>query len=478
MILQQCRFGFSSIFSPIVQNGFRNCVKVHINDNIIVSRLSFQLQFSSLRTKSLRSKATHTLPVTKGIAASRFRFFRYTQNNKFLTINHNTFFQSLLRQKQRLIHIPSYPPIKRQQTAFQIAFKHAGREFVRFLTFLFISLLSIVIIGLLSWRGYHFYIEHFLYPTPTKLSRPARDCLRGAFIRTKISPDSHTAEIYLRQALQIILERDKLDLNDQIIIDILKSLGDNYVWRGNLEDAILQYRQILELLLQQHPSREGKEDLSEVIDIAKKLGDLYIRIQDYITAEKYLVWAIGLLQGNVIELLNEDDEVLENTSIFASTSLINKDFISITDLLAGLYAKQRKYDYALPLYLSLLKMIQEKESLKLKCWEAIINGHIGEIFFAMGKYDEALGWLQKGLSIAKNGDGNRDCDECAGVILNNLGLIHERRENNELAVSLYINAIEFAEKAQDFIGIEDFTKNLNRVRTREENSEQVSNETI
>ncbi|CAG8609499.1 8041_t:CDS:2 [Funneliformis caledonium] len=124
-------------------------------------------------------------------------------------------------------------------------------------------------------------------------------------------------------------------------------------------------------------------------------------------------------RGNVIELLNEDDEVLENTSIFTSTSLINKDCISITDLLAGLYAKQRK-----------------------------------------------------GLSIAKNGDGNRDCDECAGVILNNLGLIHERRENNELAVSLYNNAIEFAEKALDFIGIEDFTRNLNRVRTREENSEQ------
>ncbi|CAG8693718.1 12999_t:CDS:2 [Funneliformis mosseae] len=87
---------------------------------------------------------------------------------------------------------------------------------------------------------------------------------------------------------------------------------------------------------------------------------------------------------------------------------------------------------------------------------------------------ETLGWLQKGLSIAKNGDKNRDCDECAGVILNNLRLIHERRENNELAVSLYNNAIEFAEKALDFIGIKDFTRNLNRVRIREENSEQVS----
>ncbi|CAG8492924.1 2720_t:CDS:2, partial [Funneliformis caledonium] len=32
----------------------------------------------------------------------------------------------ILKQKQRLLHIPSYSPIKCQQTAFQIAFKQAG----------------------------------------------------------------------------------------------------------------------------------------------------------------------------------------------------------------------------------------------------------------------------------------------------------------------------------------------------------------
>src|SRR4051794_8467919 len=198
------------------------------------------------------------------------------------------------------MHIPSYPLIKRQQTAFQIAFKQAGRDFLRSLKYLFISLLSIVLIGLLSWRGYHFYIEHFLYSTPTKLSLTARDCLRGAFVRTKLSPDSHMAEIYLRQALQIVLEQDKLELNDPIIIDILILLGDNYIWRGNLYDAITQYRQILELLLQL--SKEGgKEYLNEMIGIAKKLGDLYIKVQEYDIAEKYLVWAIGLLQGNKAE---------------------------------------------------------------------------------------------------------------------------------------------------------------------------------
>ncbi|RIA96500.1 hypothetical protein C1645_687896 [Glomus cerebriforme] len=367
------------------------------------------------------------------------------------------------------MHIPSYPLIKRQQTAFQIAFKQAGRDFLRFLKYLFISLLSTVLIGLLSWRGYHFYIEHFQYSTPTKLSRTARDCLRGAYVRTKVSPDSHMAEIYLRQALQIVLEQDKLELNDPIVIDILQLLGDNHIWRGNLHNAIMQYKQILELLLQQPLKERGKE-----IEIAKKLGDLHIRIQEYNIAEKYLVWAIGLLQGNKVELLNENDESLEftTTSIFTKSSLINKDFIAITDLLAGLYAKQRKYDYALTLYLGLLKVIQEKKEIgdfTLKCWEAIINGHLGEIFYDIGKYDEAMGWLQKGLSIAKNDSGNKDCDECAGVILNNLGLIHEKNGNNDLAISLYTNAIEFAEKAQDFIGIEDFTRNLNRLQLQEDN---------
>ncbi|GBB97883.1 hypothetical protein RclHR1_00310011 [Rhizophagus clarus] len=223
--------------------------------------------------------------------------------------------------------------------------------------------------------------------------------------------------------------------------------------------------QILELLLQQ-PQVERKET-----EIAKKLGELYIRVQEYNTAEKYLVWAIGLLQGNKVELLNENDEPVEFTSssIFTNSSLINKDFIAITDLLASLYAKQRKYDYALTLYLGLLKMIQEKQKINdFECWEAIVNGHLGEIFYGIGKYDEALGWLQKGLTIAKNNSGNKDCDECAGVILNNLGLIHERKGNNELAISLYTNAIEFAQKAEDFVGIEDFARNLNRVQSQDD----------
>ncbi|GES76700.1 tetratricopeptide repeat protein [Rhizophagus clarus] len=462
MILQLYR---SNLFSL---PKFQNQVTVHIKNNIVIARLSAQRRFSSLQPKSFRTEAVYTFPFTTATATttkitSRLRLI--TQRNKFFIVNYNAFFRNSLKLQQHHIHIPSYPPIKRQQTAFQIAFKQAGREFLRFLKYLFISLLSTVLIGLLSWRGYHFYIEHFLHPTPTKLSRTARDCLRGAYVRTNISPDSHTAEIYLRQALQIVLEKDKLEVNDPIVIDILQSLGDNYIWRGSLHNAITQYKQILELLLQQ-PQVERKET-----EIAKKLGELYIRVQEYNTAEKYLVWAIGLLQGNKVELLNENDEPVEFTSssIFTNSSLINKDFIAITDLLASLYAKQRKYDYALTLYLGLLKMIQEKQKINdFECWEAIVNGHLGEIFYGIGKYDEALGWLQKGLTIAKNNSGNKDCDECAGVILNNLGLIHERKGNNELAISLYTNAIEFAQKAEDFVGIEDFARNLNRVQSQDD----------
>ncbi|CAB4428701.1 unnamed protein product [Rhizophagus irregularis] len=462
MILQLYR---SNLFSL---PKFQKQVKVHVNNNIVIARLSARYRFSSLQPKSFRTEATYAFPFTTATTTtkitSHLRFI--TQNSKFFIINYNAFFRNSFKRQQQHIHIPSYPLIKRQQTAFQIAFKQAGREFLRFLKYLFISLLSTVLIGLLSWRGYHFYIEHFLHPTPTKLSRTARDCLRGAYVRTNLSPDSHMAEIYLRQALQIVLEKDKLEINDPIVIDILQLLCDNFVWRGSLHDAIMQYKQILELLLQQ-PQNEGRE-----IEIAKKLGDLYIRVKEYNTAEKYLVWAIGLLRGNKVELFNENDESVEftSTSIFTNSSLINKDFIAITDLLASIYAKQRKYDYALTFYLGLLKMIQEKQKIDdftLKCWEAIINCHLGEIFYDIGKYDEALGWLQKGLSIAKSNSGNKDCDECAGVILNNLGLIHERKGNNELAISLYTNAIEFAEKAQDFIGIEDFARNLNRVQLQD-----------
>jgi len=43
-----------------------------------------------------------------------------------------------------------------------------------------------------------------------------------------------------------------------------------------------------------------------------------------------------------------------------------------------------------------------------------------------GKEEEALGWMQQAIEMAKEKSGqHRDCDECAALALNNLGLIHE-----------------------------------------------------
>jgi tetratricopeptide (TPR) repeat protein len=56
------------------------------------------------------------------------------------------------------------------------------------------------------------------------------------------------------------------------------------------------------------------------------------------------------------------------------------------------------------------------------------------------KEEEALGWMQKALAMAKDKSGeHRDCDECAALGLNNLGLINE--VNNYVLCTMGIHFI-------------------------------------
>ncbi|CAG8501352.1 1480_t:CDS:2, partial [Acaulospora colombiana] len=264
-------------------------------------------------------------------------------------------------------------------------------------------------------------------------------------------PDSSRAEIFLMRAMEFAFEQG-LGADDPVVIDIWLRLAYNHVWVGKLDESITIYRSVLETLV-----KSGKEEnLKRSIDVAKKIGDLYVKVQEFDIAEKYFCWAIKMSQGDCAQLIKEHTNFVEEHP-----------------------SGQKKYDLALPLYLGVLKMIrsrpkdsvmQSKVETKVKdisehggqeiswnCLEAIIMGHIGEVFYGLGKREEALGWMQRGLNVARDGSGIRDCDECAGAILYNLGLIYEKDGKTETAISLLNQAMGFAEKAQDLRGIEDCT---------------------
>lgn len=117
------------------------------------------------------------------------------------------------------------------------------------------------------------------------------------------------------------------------------------------------------------------------------------------------------------------------------------------------------------------------------------------------KVEEALGWMQKAIVMAKEKSGqHRDCDECAALGLSTLGLIHEVKEKrtglclltllsghlvailnviltffflflivfqmegkNDLALEEFKDALNHATKAEDFVGMEDYNRNLTRL---------------
>ncbi|KAG0380258.1 hypothetical protein BGX24_009376 [Mortierella sp. AD032] len=80
------------------------------------------------------------------------------------------------------------------------------------------------------------------------------------------------------------------------------------------------------------------------------------------------------------------------------------------------------------------------------------------------KEEEALGWMQKALAMAKAKSGeHRDCDECAALGLNNLGLINEMEGKTEVALAQFREAVLHATMAKDYVGIDDYNSNITRL---------------
>ncbi|KAG0207737.1 hypothetical protein BGX28_001070 [Mortierella sp. GBA30] len=80
------------------------------------------------------------------------------------------------------------------------------------------------------------------------------------------------------------------------------------------------------------------------------------------------------------------------------------------------------------------------------------------------KEEEALGWIQKAIAMAKEKSGDhRDCDECAALGLSNLGLIYEMEGKTDEALTQFREAVLYATKANDYVGIEDYNRNIARL---------------
>lgn len=333
---------------------------------------------------------------------------------------------STLRQNGRVLRAdPQFSTNPYTQSVLEVS--RQARQVGKAVGIFVLSTTAIVVIG---WQGYHIYIEHFLHPTPPELKHKARNLLHGAYVREEVQPQLSIATLYVQEALRIALEEQHMEEDSDVALSLRRRLAEDFNRAGNLLDSIAEYSRFWKLLIKRLVDKGEENDAEKVaalIEVSKKIGDLYVRIGDYSEAEESLAWAVHTLKSSQADLTTvKDFQKLETLTTLS---------------LANLYAVQRNFDLALPLYLQSLKASNraaEQQPEAFVCLTAIIECQLSETLFGMGRKDEALGWAQNALETAKKGISEenggvaasdvvsvKDCQECAGVTMNNIGKMLE-----------------------------------------------------
>ncbi|CAO3626446.1 unnamed protein product [Cunninghamella echinulata] len=123
--------------------------------------------------------------------------FESTNSSTTTTTNMNP----LQQQKKPVFSTnPSINSMKKLKTQAKMAFKITAY-----------TVLSMTAATALIWQSYHWYIEYFLSPSPSKMNYKARLLLHGAYFREQIAVDYSIAAVYLEEALRVALEEIKLN---------------------------------------------------------------------------------------------------------------------------------------------------------------------------------------------------------------------------------------------------------------------------
>lgn len=296
------------------------------------------------------------------------------------------------------------------------------------------TILSMTTAVAFIWQSSHWYIEYVMQSTPSELGYQARNLLHGAYIRENIAPDFEIASFYVREALRIALEEKKLEENSATVIELRLRLAHDETHTGNLLEAITEYTRAWKLLM------DKKDDSMVLVETAKHIGDLYLRIGDLSHAEEFLAWSLHSLKER-----DDGDMLLQS---------------KITLTLASLYAMQRNFKLALPLLSQTLKSVPEDAV----CLKAIVQNQLSEAMYGLGKLDESMGWAQAALESCAQDVKNQDCLECGGVASNNLGRLLELKGDFEKALDHYNQAVTYSMSVHDSESHDRYVLNAERLK--------------
>ncbi|KAI7819732.1 hypothetical protein BC939DRAFT_459618 [Gamsiella multidivaricata] len=175
----------------------------------------------------------------------------------------------------------------------------------------------------------------------------------------------------------------------------------------------------------------------KAIGVAQKLGDLYHSIKKDKQAEQYYLWSIEQLMKKHYEIEKHtgdnsgeeglrnarDQDALQQQFNFEKLPswMTKMDLGASLEALGGFYTSKGIYSNALPLYMRALSLVDERS-----CHAAVLMCNISDAFAGLGNIEDATGWAERGLKVGTSSSG-QECDEGCGVLLYNLGMLHEVR---------------------------------------------------
>ncbi|KAG0199170.1 hypothetical protein BGX28_007517 [Mortierella sp. GBA30] len=195
----------------------------------------------------------------------------------------------------------------------------------------------------------------------------------------------------------------------------VRSNSENSDSAANQEEADFEGRQQLEQQPEQHGPRvlDGPMRL-KAVGIAQKLGDLYHSIKKDQQAERYYLWSVE-------QLLKSHDGLLESRS---NVSEEERRLQNARD--QETMRKQFNFD-KLPSWMTKTDLGASLEALGgFYTSKDVYSCNISDAFAGLGNVEDATGWAERGLKVGTTQSG-QECDEGCGVLLYNLGMLHEMK---------------------------------------------------
>ncbi|KAF9087497.1 hypothetical protein BGX27_002915 [Mortierella sp. AM989] len=219
----------------------------------------------------------------------------------------------------------------------------------------------------------------------------------------------------------------------------------------------------------------------KTIGIAQKLGDLYHSIKKDEQAERYYLWSVEQLMKNHEDLQSgaggnsEQERLMFAREQESMRKQFNFDklpsWMTKTDLgasleaLGGFYTSKGIYRNALPLYMRALSLVDANS-----CHAAVLMCNISDAFAGLGNVEDATGWAERGLKVGSAQSG-QECDEGCGVLLYNLGMLHEMKGDILKAQDYYKQSKQHGLKTGFNRCIVESNKALRRIKESNEGTQ-------